>query len=95
MTKSPWCGTIKYHTKEVFVMSDGFKAFSVVSLILGVILILVSFFSLNSLTLVGGISGIVLSISLGIASGVVKIMEDTRDTLKRIEKLLDKENTQE
>lgn len=88
MTKSPWCGKIKYHTKEVFVMSDGFKAFAVVSLVLGAILILVSFFSLNSLTLVGGIAGIVLSICLGIASGFCKIMEDTRDTLGRIETLL-------
>lgn len=76
-------------------MSEGFKAFAVVSLILGAILILIYFFSGGYSTLAGGISGIVLAISLGIASGVVKIMEDTRDSLKRIEKLLDKENTQE
>lgn len=95
MTKSPWCGTIKYHTKEVFVMSDGFNGFGWVLLILGAILIFVSFTSSDSVILVGGISGIILSISFFIASGIVKIMEDTRDSLKRIEKLLDKENTEE
>lgn len=76
-------------------MSEGFKSFGWVLLILGIILILISFTSLDSVMLVGGISGIILSISFFIASGIVKIMEDTRDSLKRIEKLLDKENTEE
>lgn len=76
-------------------MSDGFKGFSLVSLILGAILILVAFVSYNTMTLIYGIIGIALAISLFILSCFLKIMEDTRDTLKRIEKLLDKENTQE
>lgn len=76
-------------------MSEGFKGFGWVLLILGAILIFVSFTSLNSVTLVGGISGIILSISFFIASGIVKIMEDARDTLRRIENLLSRENTEE
>ena len=75
-------------------MSDGFKGFAWFSFILGVILILVSFVYLDSFILVGGISGIVLSIFLGIASGVLKIMEDTRDTLHRIETLLQNQTEQ-
>lgn len=76
-------------------MSEGFKGFGWVLFILGAILIFVSFTSLDSVILVGGISGIILSISFFIASGIVKIMEETRDSLKRIEKLLDKENTED
>ena len=88
MTKSPWCGTINYHTKEVFVMSDGFKGFAWVLLILGTMLFLISFVSGGETTLFFGIAGIVTSIPLFISSGFCKIMEDTRDTLKQIETLL-------
>lgn len=76
-------------------MSDGLKGFSLVSLIVGVILVLVSFVSYNTLTLIYGIIAIALSISLFILSCFIKIMEQTRDSLKHIEKLLEKENTQE
>ena len=75
-------------------MSEGFKGFGWVLLILGVILFLISFTSLDSVMLVGGISGIILSISFFIASGIVKIMEDTRDTLHRIETLLQNQTEQ-
>lgn len=76
-------------------MSEGFKGFGWVLLILGATLFLISLFSGGETTLFLGIAGIVISIPLFISSGFLKIMEDTRDTLKRIEKLLDKENTQE
>ena len=69
-------------------MSDGFKGFAWVLLILGVILFLTSFVSGNEMTFFFGIAGIVTSIPLFISSGFCKIMEDTRDTLKRIETLL-------
>ena len=42
-----------------------------------------------------GISGVLCSIPLFIASGIVKIMESTRDTLYRIEELLEKEKSEE
>ena len=76
-------------------MSEGFKGFAWVLLILGAMLFLISFVSGGETTLFFGIAGIVTSIPLFIASGFCKIMEDTRDTLKRIEKLLDKENTED
>ena len=76
-------------------MSEGFKGFAWVLLILGAMLFLISFVSGGETTLFFGIAGIVTSISLFIASGIVKIMEDTRDTLRRIENLLSRENTEE
>ena len=69
-------------------MSEGFKGFAWVLLILGAMLFLISFVSGGETTLFFGIAGIVTSIPLFIASGFCKIMEDTRDTLKRIETLL-------
>ena len=69
-------------------MSDGFRGFAWVLLILGVILFLTSFVSGNETTLLFGIAGIVTSIPLFISASFCGIMEDTRDTLHRIETLL-------
>lgn len=76
-------------------MSEGFKGFAWVLLILGAMLFLISLFSGGETTLFFGIVGIVTSILLFIASGFCKIMEDTRDTLCRIEKLLEKDKSEE
>lgn len=73
-------------------MSEGFKGFAWVSLMLGVILVLISFMWYNENILPYGLFGMVLSIPLFIASGFCKIMEDTRDTLKKIEEILNKSN---
>ena len=69
-------------------MSEGFKGFAWVSLMLGAILVLISFMWYNENILPYGLFGIVMSIPLFISSGFCKIMEDTRDTLKQIETLL-------
>lgn len=69
-------------------MSDGFNGFAWVSLFLGVILFLISMFTGGRVIFYLGISGIAISIPLFISYGFCKIMEDTRDTLKRIETLL-------
>lgn len=73
-------------------MSEGFKGFAWVLLILGAMLFLISFVSGGETILFFGIAGIVTSIPLFIASGFCKILEDTRDTLKIIEEILNKSN---
>lgn len=69
-------------------MSEGFKGFAWVSLMLGAILVLISFMWYNENILPYGLFGMVMSVPLFISYGFCKIMEDTRDTLKRIETLL-------
>ena len=76
-------------------MSEGFKGFAWVLFALGAFLILFGVFNSNSNLLVFGMASAVCSIPLFISSGFCKIMEDTRDTLRRIETLLQNENNQE
>lgn len=76
-------------------MSEGFKGFAWVFVILGGLFFILGLFWSEQSYAFYGIVGMVTSIPLFISSGFCKIMEDTRDTLKRIEKLLDKENTED
>ena len=69
-------------------MSDGFRGFAWVLVILGGLFTILGLFWSEGNYLIFGIAGIVTSITLFISSGFCKIMEDTRDTLKRIETLL-------
>ena len=78
-----------------FVMSEGFKGFGYVFAFLGVILIVFSSsWWGNDLMLISGIVGIVVGIIFFVNSAFIKILEDSRDTLKRIEKLLENEETE-
>ena len=77
-------------------MAEVLKTFAHLFLALGGILLGCSLLlEMNFTWVCIGITGVAGAISMYILSGFCKIMEDTRDTLKRIEKLLDKENTQE
>lgn len=76
-------------------MSDGFKGFACVLLVVGGFVTLLGILNSNPNLLVFGIASVVCSIPLFISSGICKIMEDTRDTLRRIETLMQNENNQE
>lgn len=76
-------------------MSDGFKAWGSIFLIIGAIFASIGLFNGVLITLIIGISGIVGGISFFISASFCKILEDTRDTLNRIERILEAENTEE
>ena len=78
-------------------MAEKLKGWAWILLIFSGLFIVMCFtgLSFDGYILYLGISGGVGSISLFIASGIVKIMENTRDTLYRIEELLEKEKSEE
>lgn len=84
-----------YHTKEVFIMSDGFKAWGSILLILGLIMAAVSLYMGDKANVICGLSGVAVGISFFINAAFCKILEDTRDTLKRIEDFMKNENKTE
>ena len=69
-------------------MSDGFRGFAWVLVILGGLFTILGLFWSEGNYLIFGIAGIVTSIPLFISASFCRIMEDTRDTLHRIETLL-------
>lgn len=73
-------------------MSEGFKGFAWVFVIFGGLFFILGLFWSEQSYVFYGIVGIVTSIPLFIASGFCKILEDTRDTLKNIEEILNKSN---
>lgn len=76
-------------------MSDGFKGWSSIFAILGGLLFLLYIFSGNEQLLFSAICGFVTGITFFVFSGFCKILEDTRDTLNRIEKILEDKNKTE
>ena len=73
-------------------MSEGFKNFGTVIIGLSVLGTVIGFFGGFPYLLYISLVGIVVSINLFIYGGFCKIIEDSRDSLKRIEELLEKEN---
>ena len=77
-------------------MSDGFKGFGSVFAILGGFSILLYFFNGIEQLLFSGVCGVVVGITFFVCASFCKILEDTRDALHRIEKILeDKDKTEE
>ena len=78
-------------------MAEKLKGWAWILLTFGALFTVMCFtgLSFDGYILYLGISGVVGSIPLFIASGIVKIMENTRDTLYRIEELLEKEKSEE
>lgn len=76
-------------------MSEALKGWAWVLMTFGVLFIVMCFFGYEGYFLYFGITGVVGSIPLFIASGIVKIIEQQRDTLYRIEELLEKDKTEE
>lgn len=78
-------------------MSEGFKGFGWVLLTISGLIVVMCFTGLSNggYLLYLGIFGIITSIPLFIASGIVKIMEQQRDALYRIEELLEKDKSEE
>lgn len=76
-------------------MSEGFKNWGSVIAILGVIGFIVGLIGSFPILLYCSICGFIFSIILFICGGFCKILEDSRDSLKRIEELLEKENNKE
>ena len=76
-------------------MSEGFRGFAWVLVILGGLFTILGIFGYEEPYFFFGIAGIATSIPLFISSGFCRIMEDTRDTLRRIETLMQNENNQE
>ena len=76
-------------------MSDGFKAWGSIFLCGGIIGLIIWFFGGADKYLIFAISGLVIGISFFINASFCKILEDTRDTLKRIEDFMKNENKTE
>ena len=68
-------------------MSEALKGWAWVLITFGALFIVMCFFGYEGYFLYLGIIGVVGSIPLFIASGIVKIMEQQRDALYRIEEL--------
>ena len=76
-------------------MSETLKGFGWVLLILGAFVAIMSYFSRSEFGFYIGIVGFGVSFSLLIYAGFAKMLEDTRDTLNRIEKILENQNKTE
>lgn len=76
-------------------MSNGFKGWGSIFAILGGLLFLFYLFSGSEQLLLSAISGVVVGITFFVCAGFCKILEDTRDTLNRIEKILENQTKTE
>lgn len=76
-------------------MSDGFKGWGSIFAILGGVSIILYFFGGNENFLFSGIGGVTVGITFFVYASFCKILEDTRDTLNRIEKILENQNKTE